>query len=274
MIVLSARSESVDKVEALDVGADDYVTKPFGMEELLARVRVALRRNRESDSSSQPPFETDRFRLDFAERRAVIDGAETRLTPTEWRLLSVLAWRPGHLVSPARPAARGVGSRVRPRVELPACLREPAATQARAGSHPAALPPHRARPGLPAGAQRLTHRSREPPDTAQSQFVLGQIGWTHDRRCVTNLRSACRSCCCEDLGPAGVPGLGVVAAMVVRAGPVIRCSAQSPAPALRAAQRTERMMRSWTCGCCTSWVPSLDGRGAAAPFRLGESRTR
>ena len=99
VIVLSARSESVDKVEALDVGADDYVTKPFGMEELLARVRVALRRNRELDSPQQPPFETDRFRLDFAERRAVIDGAETRLTPTEWRLLSVLARRPGHLVS-------------------------------------------------------------------------------------------------------------------------------------------------------------------------------
>lgn len=99
VIVLSARSESVDKVEALDVGADDYVTKPFGMEELLARVRVALRRNRDADSPQQPPFETARFRLDFAERRAVIEGAETRLTPTEWRLLSVLARRPGHLVS-------------------------------------------------------------------------------------------------------------------------------------------------------------------------------
>jgi len=86
-------------VEALDVGADDYVTKPFGMEELLARVRVALRRNRELEGPRQPPFETARFRLDFDERRAVIDGAETRLTPTEWRLLSVLARRPGHLVS-------------------------------------------------------------------------------------------------------------------------------------------------------------------------------
>jgi two-component system KDP operon response regulator KdpE len=99
VIVLSARSESVDKVEALDVGADDYVTKPFGMEELLARVRVALRRNRDADSPEQRPFETGRFRLDFAERRAVIEGTETRLTPTEWRLLSVLARRPGHLVS-------------------------------------------------------------------------------------------------------------------------------------------------------------------------------
>jgi two-component system, OmpR family, KDP operon response regulator KdpE len=99
VIVLSARSESVDKVEALDVGADDYVTKPFGMEELLARVRVALRRRPEGEEPTQPPFETARFRLDFVERRALIDGVETRLTPTEWRLLGVLARRPGHLVS-------------------------------------------------------------------------------------------------------------------------------------------------------------------------------
>ena len=65
VIVLSARSESVDKVEALDVGADDYVTKPFGMEESKARVRVAPWRNH-PDSPQQPPFETSRFpRLDF-----------------------------------------------------------------------------------------------------------------------------------------------------------------------------------------------------------------
>ncbi|MGN6302198.1 MAG: response regulator [Angustibacter sp.] len=99
VIVLSARTESTDKVEALDLGADDYVTKPFGMEELLARVRVALRRRAEGDEPSQPAFETRRFRLDFAERRAVVDGAEVRLTPTEWRLLEVLARRPGRLVT-------------------------------------------------------------------------------------------------------------------------------------------------------------------------------
>ena len=99
VIVLSARSESVDKVEALDLGADDYVTKPFGMEELLARVRVALRRRSDDEDRDEPPFETRRFHLDFAERRAVIDGVETRLTPTEWRLLAVLARRPGHLVT-------------------------------------------------------------------------------------------------------------------------------------------------------------------------------
>ncbi|HEY7720055.1 MAG TPA: response regulator transcription factor [Pedococcus sp.] len=99
VIVLSARTESVDKVEALDLGADDYVTKPFGMEELLARVRVALRRRSDGDEPAQAAFETRRFRLDFDERTAVIEGVETRLTPTEWKLLSVLARRPGHLVS-------------------------------------------------------------------------------------------------------------------------------------------------------------------------------
>ena len=99
VIVLSARTDSVDKVEALDEGADDYVTKPFAMDELLARVRVALRRDREAADPSLPPFETDHFSLDFAERQALVDGGEVRLTPTEWRLLEVLTRVPGHLVS-------------------------------------------------------------------------------------------------------------------------------------------------------------------------------
>ena len=98
VIVLSARSESLDKVEALDVGADDYVTKPFGVDELLARIRVALRRT--ADAVVEPPadFVTEHFHLDFAERRALVAGQEVRLTPTEWSLLEVLARRPGHLV--------------------------------------------------------------------------------------------------------------------------------------------------------------------------------
>jgi two-component system KDP operon response regulator KdpE len=99
VIVLSARTDSVDKVEALDEGADDYVTKPFGMEELLARVRVALRRQREAPDEAQPPFVTDHFTLDFSERHALVGGNEVRLTPTEWHLLEVLAREPGHLVS-------------------------------------------------------------------------------------------------------------------------------------------------------------------------------
>ena len=99
VIVLSARTDSVDKVEALDLGADDYVTKPFAMDELLARVRVALRRRAEGGESSVAPVTTPHFTLDFAERRAVAAGSEVRLTPTEWSLLEVLARRPGHLVS-------------------------------------------------------------------------------------------------------------------------------------------------------------------------------
>jgi two-component system KDP operon response regulator KdpE len=99
VIVLSARHDSDDKVEALDAGADDYVTKPFGMDELLARVRAAARRSAGED---REPFlvTTADFVLDFGERRAcATDGAELRLTPTEWRLLEVLAKRAGHLVT-------------------------------------------------------------------------------------------------------------------------------------------------------------------------------
>jgi two-component system, OmpR family, KDP operon response regulator KdpE len=99
VIVLSARTDSVDKVEALDLGADDYVTKPFAMDELLARIRVALRRGDGGAPSTVPTFATSHFTLDFAERRAVVAGTEVRLTPTEWSLLEVLARSPGHLVS-------------------------------------------------------------------------------------------------------------------------------------------------------------------------------
>ncbi|TPG14882.1 response regulator transcription factor [Pedococcus bigeumensis] len=99
VIVLSARTDSVDKVEALDLGADDYVTKPFAMDELLARVRVALRRREDGAGSLVPSVRTPHFTLDFAERRAVVGGTEVRLTPTEWSLLETLARRRGHLVT-------------------------------------------------------------------------------------------------------------------------------------------------------------------------------
>ncbi|OFE16548.1 DNA-binding response regulator [Humibacillus sp. DSM 29435] len=98
VIVLSARHESDDKVEALDLGADDYVTKPFGVEELLARVRAAGRRA--GDIGRQlGVIETSHFTLDFAERRAVVAGRDIRLTPTEWRVLEALCREPGHLVT-------------------------------------------------------------------------------------------------------------------------------------------------------------------------------
>jgi two-component system KDP operon response regulator KdpE len=96
VVVLSARHESDDKVEALDEGADDYVTKPFDMEELLARVRAAIRRGGADDAPLV--VESGDVRLDVTERRATRAGAEVRLTPTEWHIVEVLARRGGRLV--------------------------------------------------------------------------------------------------------------------------------------------------------------------------------
>ncbi len=90
IIVLSARGNETDKVNALDLGADDYVTKPFGPEELLARVRVALRRV----SAGEPPggqFRVGAITIDYDRRRVVREGTEIRLTPKEFELLSLLA---------------------------------------------------------------------------------------------------------------------------------------------------------------------------------------
>ncbi|MGA8045671.1 MAG: response regulator transcription factor [Dermatophilaceae bacterium] len=100
VIVLSARQQSDDKVEALDEGADDYVTKPFGVDELMARVRSALRRAGEDvDTLSQiPPLVTDAFTVDFATLAATRHGEPVHLTPTEWRLLGELARHRGRVV--------------------------------------------------------------------------------------------------------------------------------------------------------------------------------
>ncbi len=94
VIVLSARHGSDDKVEALDMGADDYVTKPFGIEELLARLRAAVRRGGQTESA----VETDHLHIDLEARRVLRDGVEVRLTPIEWSLLAALVTRPGKLV--------------------------------------------------------------------------------------------------------------------------------------------------------------------------------
>jgi len=98
IIVVSARDNESSKVLALDAGADDYVTKPFGMEELLARLRAGLRRSN-GDGEETPIVETSTFSLDLADRRLVVEGSDVRLTPTEWRLLEVLVRRHGRLVT-------------------------------------------------------------------------------------------------------------------------------------------------------------------------------
>ncbi|MGW3357577.1 response regulator [Streptomyces bungoensis] len=100
ILVLSARHSSDEKVQALDAGADDYVTKPFGMDELLARLRAAVRRAEpagpgEDDVTS---VETEAFTVDLAAKKVNRGGRDVRLTPTEWHLLEVLVRNTGRLV--------------------------------------------------------------------------------------------------------------------------------------------------------------------------------
>jgi two-component system KDP operon response regulator KdpE len=103
IIVLSGRADSTDKVEALDNGADDYVTKPFGMDELLARIRAVVRRG--TAETSEPRVKLGELTVDLAAKRVIrtSDGAgqsqDIRLTPTEWHLLEVLLRHPGKLMS-------------------------------------------------------------------------------------------------------------------------------------------------------------------------------
>jgi two-component system KDP operon response regulator KdpE len=96
VIVLSARHQEQAKVRALDAGADDYVTKPFGIDELLARVRAAVRRA--TPAVEEPVVHTDAFTVDLVAKRVTRDGADVRLTPTEWHVLEVLVRNPGKLV--------------------------------------------------------------------------------------------------------------------------------------------------------------------------------
>jgi two-component system, OmpR family, KDP operon response regulator KdpE len=98
IIVLSARGDEAQKVHALDIGADDYVTKPFGMNELLARLRAATRRI--GPTTDEPVVDVGDFVIDLASKRVALGGGEpVRLTPTEWQLLEVLARHRGRLVN-------------------------------------------------------------------------------------------------------------------------------------------------------------------------------
>jgi two-component system KDP operon response regulator KdpE len=101
IVVLSARGSEADKVAALDAGADDYVSKPFGMDELLARLRAAVRRSVSADDAST--VTTDDFSVDLAAKQVLDRGGDVvRLTPIEWQLLEVLVRNRGKLVSHAQ----------------------------------------------------------------------------------------------------------------------------------------------------------------------------
>ncbi|WP_370250349.1 response regulator [Nocardioides sp.] len=98
IVVLSARQHGDDKVEALDLGADDYVTKPFAMNELMARLRAAVRRAAEP-APAAAVVEVGDLRIDLARKRVARDGVDVRLTPTEWAFLELLTRHLGRLVT-------------------------------------------------------------------------------------------------------------------------------------------------------------------------------
>jgi two-component system KDP operon response regulator KdpE len=98
IVILSARDDRANKVAALDAGADDYVTKPFDMEELLARLRAALRRG-SSGTSEEAVVSTDDFTVDLGAKRVMAAAGEIRLTPTEWHLVETLVRNAGRLVT-------------------------------------------------------------------------------------------------------------------------------------------------------------------------------
>ena len=100
IIVLSARGREHDKVTALDLGADDYLTKPFGMSELLARVRVALRHAAlRADGNPEPVFTSGPLEVDLLRRRVRVDGEDVHLTPTEYKLLAALVRQAGRVAT-------------------------------------------------------------------------------------------------------------------------------------------------------------------------------
>ncbi len=99
IIVLSVKDAEHDKIEALDLGADDYIAKPFGIDEVLARVRVALRRLSQAPTGIEPLFQSGLLAVDFAQRRVRLSGREISLTPTEYGLLKAFITNRGKILT-------------------------------------------------------------------------------------------------------------------------------------------------------------------------------
>ena len=98
VLMLTVRADELEKVRALDAGANDYVTKPFGMDEFLARLRAAVRRGAAASETDEPVVETSSFTVDLAAKRVTRSGVEVHLTPTEWGMLEMLVRNRGKLV--------------------------------------------------------------------------------------------------------------------------------------------------------------------------------
>jgi two-component system, OmpR family, KDP operon response regulator KdpE len=151
ILVLSVVGDETEKVAALDAGADDYVQKPFGIDELLARLRALLRR---SAPSSEPVLAIGELEIDLEKRLVTVGGSRIQLTPNEFDLLRVLAQNEGKLTHPRSSARSGPG--LRHGVPLSARVRLTAVAEARGRPGPAALPAHRGGRRLPAGESRRT----------------------------------------------------------------------------------------------------------------------
>src|SRR5258707_7167761 len=98
IIVLSVKDTERDKVLALDLGADDYISNPFGMNEVLARIRVALRHSAQVQAGTEPTFSAGPLKVDFAQRVVTVNGTEVKLTPTEYDLLKALIKNSGKIM--------------------------------------------------------------------------------------------------------------------------------------------------------------------------------
>ena len=160
IIVLSVRSNEAEKVRLLELGADDYVVKPFGMAELLARVRVALRRQMRA-VSGEPTVKAGPLTIDLAARAVLLNDKRLTLTPKEYRLLQVLAQHAGNVVTHQHLLKEVWGIDPRARHALPAHLRAQAAPENRAAPGLAENPGDRAGRRLPAGAIRQRRRNRQ-----------------------------------------------------------------------------------------------------------------
>ena len=133
IIVISARSEDSDKIEALDAGADDYLTKPFSVEELLARLRVTQRRLSQMQAENgvqSAVFENGALRIEYAAGCAYLDGEELHLTPIEYKLLCLLSQNAGKVLTHTFITQKNLGKQLGERYRFPPCFHGDASEKA------------------------------------------------------------------------------------------------------------------------------------------------